>query len=553
MPRKKLVNLRWGAKKTTARTPRIRVKTWGRNGGKKKVCPVQDSSDSTVSSLSSDEEHPHDPLAGPEPTSDVITGENDGVDLLPDDNLSQASLQSDVHSPRSDLLNETFNWRTMDLNLSSNDTVYSQQSIQDRDSIHESTSNIISDGEYDVNNNNVNESDGDEEEGYEDNDVEDVIEENDGDDEEGYEDNDVEGVIDDNDGDASQQDEDDFSSTDEHDDVHLSTVEDLAREWELIRYGKNCSNAVSNDFLQFAWKNAECISRLKQEEGKDKINLKYLRGKVIQESLPEILMDFIFHDKHLPKEDQEHHPVLAYGCTVMPRKRYPPERYELISQVCRIHPSDIKRLHLLSSNCHREADYLEIQISVDGVNESNSSSRSLEIVSIKFKGCNDIYPICISRPEVHRKVSLKENFNIYLSTIVKQLGEAGLTIDKLVVDAPERAAIRQQKQHGGYHSCDLCVCNPENLKIPGKRGSKLVVKFTKSVNDVISIINSSAVTHEISKSFQANAYSAPTCEMRNGGHMNRLWYGRSRLWKPDKSATASWASLSSSMHPASTS
>ena len=112
-------------------------------------------------------------------------------------------------------------------------------------------------------------------------------------------------------------------------------------------------------------------------------------------------------------------------------------------------------------------------MSIDGVNETNSSSRSLQVVSIQFNDCKEIYPVVISRPEVFQKVAMKENFEMYISSLLDQLQEHDITFKKLVLDAPERAACRKQKQHGGYYSCDLCEANPENVKIPGKSGSKL--------------------------------------------------------------------------------
>ena len=114
-----------------------------------------------------------------------------------------------------------------------------------------------------------------------------------------------------------------------------------------------------------------------------------------------------------------------------------------------------------------------VVMSIDGVNETNSSSRSLQVVSIQFNGCKEIYPVVISRPEVFRKVAMKTNFEGHLQSVIEQLEVNGLQLKKLVLDAPERAACRKQKQHGGYHSCDLCEANPENVKIPGKKGCKL--------------------------------------------------------------------------------
>ena len=111
-------------------------------------------------------------------------------------------------------------------------------------------------------------------------------------------------------------------------------------------------------------------------------------------------------------------------------------------------------------------------MSIDGVSENKSTSRSLEVMSIQFEGCKEVYPAIISRPEVSHKKKTKEKFEGYISNFLTEMTEANMTLKKLVLDAPERATCRKQKMHGGYFSCDLCVANPENYTVPGRRGSK---------------------------------------------------------------------------------
>ena len=218
-------------------------------------------------------------------------------------------------------------------------------------------------------------------------------------------------------------------------------------------------------------------------------------------------MDFIFHDLSIPKEDREDTPVYVYGCDSFPKKKFPADKYELVSQATRINVSyyilltlntkkddtnlrkkwhwniffwhlqakDILRIH---HECYRDHDSIEhnngVVLSVDGVNECNSTSRSLEILSMQFANCNQVYPCIIFRPEVFRKKSQKQNFEAYVSNFIEELQQCGLKVLKLVADAPERAASRHQKQHGGAFSCDVCIADPQNMAIPGKRGCKII-------------------------------------------------------------------------------
>jgi len=118
----------------------------------------------------------------------------------------------------------------------------------------------------------------------------------------------------------------------------------------------------------------------------------------------------------------------------------------------------------------------EVTISRDGVHENKSTSRSLEIFSIRFDDCCEIYPCFISKPEHTRKQEMSELIESHFESYLKGIVDAGLIIKKAVLDAPERAACRRQKMHGGYYSCDVCTANPENIPLPGgKRGCKLIL------------------------------------------------------------------------------
>jgi len=123
----------------------------------------------------------------------------------------------------------------------------------------------------------------------------------------------------------------------------------------------------------------------------------------------------------------------------------------------------------------RDEDHKNLSMSIDGVAETKSTSRSLEILSVQFHGCNEVYPCIISRPEVFQKKMMKTNFEAYISNFIDEMNSCGLSLKKLIVDAPERATCRKQKMHGGFHACDLCLANPVNMKIPGRKGSKFIL------------------------------------------------------------------------------
>ena len=139
--------------------------------------------------------------------------------------------------------------------------------------------------------------------------------------------------------------------------------------------------------------------------------------------------------------------------------------------------SDILQLHYDTCPRHVSGTAPSVKISIDGVNETKSTSRSLEIISIQFSNCQQVYPCLISRPEVFQKKRMKPSFEVYVSSLLDELEQLEIQVEKVILDAPERAAARKQKQHGGYYSCDWCLATPENFAIEGKRASNVITVY----------------------------------------------------------------------------
>ena len=216
-------------------------------------------------------------------------------------------------------------------------------------------------------------------------------------------------------------------------------------------------------------------------------------------------MDYILRDKSIDYDEDQI--IYLYNQDKFPRKKFPPGHYKVLNQITRIHVSnsyltytghinrhlvdikidiywlfqikDIIEIHKRTDIRHDGNNLSRVELSVDGVNESNSTSTSLEIVSFRFKTCKEIYIALIFRPQVHNKVSQKPTFECYLCNIIKQFNDLGITIELCILDAPERSACRKQKQHGGYFSWDTCYANPENYKTPGRSGCKFILSFSR--------------------------------------------------------------------------
>lgn len=94
----------------------------------------------------------------------------------------------------------------------------------------------------------------------------------------------------------------------------------------------------------------------------------------------------------------------------------------------------------------------QIILSLDGVSESKSTSISLDVYSIKFRGCRDVYPVKIIRPIVKNQVDDYEQFRM----VLEDLKQNGLKIDCCVGDNPKRSFMRNSLQAAGKICCEYC-------------------------------------------------------------------------------------------------
>ena len=98
--------------------------------------------------------------------------------------------------------------------------------------------------------------------------------------------------------------------------------------------GKVCSDTVSNAFFDFAMENSDIFMQLKAMEGRLKL-ISY-RKCIIKSSIPEIRMDYVLEDLALAAGDGPEARVEEFNCLAFPKKKYPADKYRLLSQVTRV-------------------------------------------------------------------------------------------------------------------------------------------------------------------------------------------------------------------------
>ena len=93
-----------------------------------------------------------------------------------------------------------------------------------------------------------------------------------------------------------------------------------------------------------------------------------------------------------------------------------------------------------------------VQLSLDGVSESKSTTISLDVYSIKWDGCRDVYPMKIVRPLCKNHINHYEQFAAVLNDILS----SGLKIQCVVADNPKRAFLKYCLQHSARFACEYC-------------------------------------------------------------------------------------------------
>ena len=130
---------------------------------------------------------------------------------------------------------------------------------------------------------------------------------------------------------------------------------------------------------------------------------------------------------------------------------------------------DIVQLHRDTCTWHSDLPMTDVTMSIDGENECNSSSRSLQVVSLRFNGCKEIYSRLISRTEVFQKKASMAVFEVYIESIIEELIDCNLRLAKL-----QSVRLLANRSNTEVTIVVTSVANPENHRIPGKRASKLL-------------------------------------------------------------------------------
>ncbi len=127
-----------------------------------------------------------------------------------------------------------------------------------------------------------------------------------------------------------------------------------------------------------------------------------------------------------------------------------------------------------------------INLSIDGIPESRSSGLSLEVLSIRFYGCDNIYSIGILQPG---RKGVKDKDEILLRPFVEDLPVTDLELKLVVADAPKRASIQGLRTHAATYGCPYCYSRKIEGKFPSStfRGEERTNAEVRRIAEAIQV------------------------------------------------------------------
>ena len=93
-----------------------------------------------------------------------------------------------------------------------------------------------------------------------------------------------------------------------------------------------------------------------------------------------------------------------------------------------------------------------MQLSCDGIQETLSTTVSLDVYSIKFSGCQKIYPLRIIKPIQKNSIDHIQQ----LKHVVEDIYTNNYIVSQFIGDQPKRSNARQCLCFSSWYPCEYC-------------------------------------------------------------------------------------------------
>ncbi len=227
--------------------------------------------------------------------------------------------------------------------------------------------------------------------------------------------------------------------------------EDIEHFFVGLQCKRDVPKAVMIDIIEYLRRNAVVICHAL--ESGELASFRAMRDHATKLA-PKVRIDVVCTDR----EGSE---VAFSGLTRFPRKEIGERDLRLVYALYYCSLSDIYQWH-----CKAHPDGIAsriIDMSVDGVPESKSSGLSIDVLCVRFTDCRAIYPLVILQPW---KKKLGGKDALTLKPLLQELEQSGLSVRRIIADAPKRAPLQGLKSHAATSGCPYCVAKKVNGKYP---------------------------------------------------------------------------------------
>ena len=123
---------------------------------------------------------------------------------------------------------------------------------------------------------------------------------------------------------------------------------------------------------------------------------------------------------------------------------------------------DLGEVMEFHKSLHEEEVSIEADFSLDGVPESKNSGRSVDILSVQFLGCKNVYTIAILQPLGDDPVDTEE----ILANFLQDVPGTRFQLRRGISDAPMRSKLRCTMRFNAIYGCDYCFAPKVKQKYP---------------------------------------------------------------------------------------
>ncbi len=226
-----------------------------------------------------------------------------------------------------------------------------------------------------------------------------------------------------------------------------------------LKSRRQASWKIIEDIYNFARLNGRAMQDL-SEQGMLK-GIQTLR-KEMEREIPPIYMDTI----HVKKIRNYIRRSRLTRLTKLPRhlndKNSPDNRIEVVRTYITL--ADLIRFAKKNQkHSNGNVDFTRVEVSVDGVDESDTCSYTLLFISLSFPGCLRPYVWQVVR---HLNQLRPSNEVIYGEYIVDELLSSNVKLLRLACDGKERKIAKYLTTCGGYFACDYCEASGNQIPDP---------------------------------------------------------------------------------------